>query len=449
MPSFAFTARVRIVFGALLCLAVAASVEARPRPSILVVTVDTLRADHLSSYGYERPTSPAIDALMDRGAKFTQARTVQTFTGPSLCSMWTSLHPHEHGASRNALAMRDDLPSVSKILGRRGWRTAGFVSNWLLRDEHSNLAEHFDHYEGVFTRKQWFILRREAEAADVTDATLDWIEEHRESEPLRPFLVWAHYIDPHAPYRLREEHVRRLGIPPGERKIDRYDTEIAETDAQIGRLLDGVAERVAGEDLIVFFSSDHGEAFGEHGLWGHGKHLYEPTLHIPLGFTWEGHIAPGAVVSEPAMLFDLGPTLLGLVELPVPDTFRGFDWSGVLLRGELPPQDRVTWHQAHKGLVHIKRDSEEPRRKGLLEVGLVRNGRKELFRVEPGRHRLFDLTSDPAETDDLSAPDAEPSDALLEWMATVYAGLDALGRMPVDELDAESVEQLRALGYLD
>lgn len=447
MHSFRVIFRIGLIFG--WALLVTSSVHARPRPSILVVTVDTLRADHLSSYGYERPTTPKIDALLQRGARFTQARTVQTFTGPSLCSMWTSLHPHEHGASRNALAMRDALPSVAKILGRRGWRTAAFVSNWVLRDELSNLGEHFDHYEGVFTRKQWFILRREADAADVTDATLDWIETRRDAEPLRPFLVWAHYIDPHAPYRLREEHVERLRIPRRDRKMDRYDTEIAEVDAQIGRLLEGLAEIGAADDLIVFFSSDHGEAFGEHGLWGHGKHLYEPTLQVPLGIAWPGRIPPGGVVSAPAMLHDLGPTLLGLVELPVPEEFHGYDWSGVLLHGEVPPWDRVTHHQAHKGLVHVKRDSEQPRRKGLLEVGLIRHGKKELFRVQPGRHRVFDLAVDPAERNDLSPPDAEPSDDLLHWMATVYDGLDALGRLPVDELDPESVEQLRALGYLD
>ena len=273
-------------------------------PNVLVVTVDTLRTDRLSAYGYRRPTSPNLDRLLQGGARLTQARTVEPLTNPALSSMLTSLYPHEHGGTRNGLKMRLGLDSLPKTLAGRGWQTAAFVGNWTLRHQLSGLGEHFDLYEEVLTKRRWFgLFKGEADADDVTAATIEWLDAYGGRR--RPFFVWAHYVDPHAPYVFHEDFAERLGIRGDDpSKSDRYDTEVAFVDYHVGRLLD----RVAGDSrlrdrTIIVFAADHGESLGEHGYWGHGRNLHEPNLHIPMGFAWPGRIAP-RVIEAPAVLIE-------------------------------------------------------------------------------------------------------------------------------------------------
>ena len=143
-------------------------------PNVLLISVDTLRADHLGSYGYSRNTSPRIDALLASGARFTQGRTVEPLTAPALASMLTGLEPHEHAATRNGLRTRDDLPSFPKIFKRRGYDTAALVGSWTLRDEITGLGVHFESYSEVLNKARWFgLFKGEATAKDLTDRALD------------------------------------------------------------------------------------------------------------------------------------------------------------------------------------------------------------------------------------------------------------------------------------
>ena len=165
-------------------------------PNVLLVTVDTLRADRLSGYGYSRNTSPHFDAMMDEGTRFTQARTVEPLTGPALCSLLTSRYPHEHGASRNGLRLRAGLPSLPKTLQAHGYRTSAFVGNWTLRDKLSGLAEHFEFYDEIVSRRRWFgLVKGEATAKDLNDAFADWIADHETRHSERPFFAWLHYVE--------------------------------------------------------------------------------------------------------------------------------------------------------------------------------------------------------------------------------------------------------------
>jgi arylsulfatase A-like enzyme len=425
----------------------------RRLPNVLVLTVDALRSDRLSGYGYRRPTSPAIDRLLASGARFDAARTVEPLTNPALCSLLTSLYPHRHGATRNGLRLRNGLDSLPRVLARRGYRTAAFVGSWVLANRISGLGEHFDRYAEVLTRKRWFgMWKGEATAEDLTDAALTWLRDT--ADDARPFLLWVHYVEPHAPYRLQAPFAPRLGIAThGEvTRSDRYDTEIAMADHHLGRLLaalDGDPRRRGAETLVVF-TADHGESLGEHGYWGHGRDLHEPSLRVPLGFSWPGHVPAGTVESAPALLLDVAPTVLGLLGLRAPAAFQGFDWAPVLSGAAAPPRARISWFEAHRGAVLAAHESASARRSGLLAVGMLAGSRKEIVQLAERRLIAFDLDHDPGETVPAPLPAAAPSARLAAWLAAVQQDLAAVDRLPaLPRLDAENLARLRALGYAE
>jgi len=445
----------RSAIGALTLLAAiglsSASSPETKRPNVLILTIDTLRVDRLSSYGYDRATSPNLDRLIEAGVRFTQARTIEPLTGPALCSMVTSSYPHQHGASRNGLRMREGLDSISKLARADGYRTSAFVGNWTLKNKLTGLGEHFESYRAILKRKRYFGLANgEATADDLTAAAGDWLGDHVESDDPRPFLLWVHYVEPHAPYRLHKSYLERLGLPtkgkhPPE---DRYDTEIADVDRAVGELLGRLTALELEDDTIVVFTSDHGESLGEHNYWGHGRNLYETTLHVPMSVTWPGKIEPGDI-DAPALIIDIGPTIAGLAGMDAPASFAGYDWTPTLRDSAIPVPGRLTHYQAHKGAVISDHDSELARRDGLLEVAILQAGKKEIFRVKNGHHWRFDLTADPRELRNLVGPAGDPSELLDGWSEVVTTGLHNLDDEVPAPLDEESIEQLRALGYAD
>jgi arylsulfatase A-like enzyme len=435
------------LWGAALAVGQVATAEPPPPPHVLLVSVDTLRADRLGSYGYPRPISPHIDALLAEGVRFTQARTVEPLTSPALTSMLTGLEPHEHAATRNGLRMRADLLSFPKIFKRRGYETAALVGNWTLRDELTGLGEHFESYVEVLDKQRWFgLFKGEATAEDLSDRALDWVSGR--AEPQRPFLLWVHYVEPHAPYVLQAEVVSQVGSGDTADKSYRYDSEVAFVDRHIGRLVAGVREATAGEELVIVFVSDHGESLGEHDYWGHGRHLFEPTLHIPMGVIWPGHIAP-STLTAPALITDLAPTLLSLAGLPTPDFYSGFDWTPVLAGQAPEPKERVTYYQAHKGAVQRRDPPQRVRQQGLLELGRLAGSQKEILRIPNSRRWIFDLATDPAELRSLAPPGTQSSDEIRAWARRVQEGLVRSDELPPPALDDADLDELRDLGYID
>ena len=445
----------KVAWTAVVCVAlgIGAGVPASAadeKPSVLLITVDALRADRLSAYGYSRPTSPAIDDLLAQGLRFDQARTVEPLTGPAMCSMITGISPHKHGATRNGLRMQEGLESLPRILARNGWNTAGFIGTWTLKNNLTLLGTHFEEYGEVLNRKRWFgLLNSEATCDDLTDDALSWARDTRSEEPGAPLFLWVHYIEPHAPYRYHDEYAERLGFSSrGHTDSNSYDTEIAAVDNSISHLVEGMRELIPRADLIVVFTADHGESLGEHDYWGHGRYLYEPSLRIPLGLTWEGEITPGTTTVQ-ATLLDLAPTLLDLVDIGVPEDFEGISWADAA-RGGAQPDERTLCYQAHKGAVHGgTHDSDKARSGGLLEVGVVSGQTKETYRVRGKKLAVFDLETDPGELVNLAPASANPSDNLAACLARVSRGLGSLDHLAARKLDNETVEQLRALGYLE
>lgn len=432
-------------------------------PHIVLITVDTLRADRLSFYDNPAPTSPNIDALLGRGAHFNAARTVEPLTGPAAASMLTSLHPHGHGASRNGIPIREGLRSLPSMLLQLGYVTTAFVGNWTLTHKQSGLGEHFDIYEEVLTTKRWLFWGGEAKAEDVRQRALEWLEEDGVF-PGQPLFLWAHFVDPHAPYKLHKAFADKLGVPTGGGASDlqRYDTEVAYTDQQIGLLLRGLEQYLNMDDTLVIFTSDHGEGMGEHGYKGHGRHLYETELRIPLGFSWPGRIASNTL-RAPASLLDIPPTVMGLLGAPVPPEWQGHDWSVPLLRGTDGPMNRVTYFQAHKGAVRggtSKADVAERRRqRSLLELGIVRGSEKQVLDVNNGRLRRHTLPDVP-EQGELGYAESERDPQVIDtnrsvplamddWRTLVDEELTERDRSPPPQLDDEAIERLKSLGYIN
>ena len=331
-------------------------VSAESPPNLLLITVDTLRADHLSCYGYHLQTSPHIDQLASEGVRFERAYSPIPLTGPSHISLFTSRFPQEHGARINGVA----VPGNSKwlflpqILRKFGYRNAAFVSAWPLTDRLIQLGQWFDIYDQDLTRShQVFHSSRFAE--DVTPPAMTWLRGNRD----RPFFLWVHYFDPHAPYHLREEFASlESNGHPGDGtewagkedriRINKYDSEIGYVDHHIGKLLAELDNLGLRDSTLVALTADHGESLGEHGYVGHGRRLFEGIVHIPLILRYPGTIPAGRVIPEAASLLDLTPTVLELAlgkkkAAALPVSFAGRSSASAVVGGESLPQRPIRY----------------------------------------------------------------------------------------------------------
>ncbi len=319
--------------------------------NVLVIVVDTLRSDHLSAYGYSRPTSPNIDQIAREGTLFENAFAPSSWTFPSHASLLTGRYPHEHGAETGLRALDARFPTIGEVFEAHGRRTGGFSANRAFFTRRLGLARGFVHFEDIFnsvidagTRTfygRFFVqhgLRRmgyeddpgRKRASDVTEATLKWIDSDRD----KPFFAFLNFFDTHDPY-LPPEPFRSRFSKPGYRggvinefvgrssprlsaeqlqgEIDAYDGAITYVDDSIGKLLAALKAQDLLKDTLVVVTSDHGESFGEHGLFLHRNALYRPTLQVPLIFWWPGHIPAGVRVSQPVSNIALAATLADLM----------------------------------------------------------------------------------------------------------------------------------------
>ena len=343
------------VLGVLLVILMAVGVGSRAEqstpaeslPNLVLITVDTLRADHLSCYGYHLATSPNIDQLASEGVRFAWAYSPIPLTGPSHISLFTSRFPQEHGARINGLAVPEDSKwlFLPQILKKFGYRNAAFVSAWTLTDRLTQLGRWFNIYDQDLTRShQVFHSSRFAE--DVTPPAMAWLRGNRD----RPFFLWVHYFDPHSPYHLREEFAspEPNGHPDNtaewvdkeaQERINKYDSEIGYVDHHIGKLLAELDNLGLRDSTLVALTADHGESLGEHGYVGHGRRLFEGIVHIPLILRYPGTIPAGRVIPQAASLLDLTPTVLDLAlgkerAATLPVSFAGRSSAPAVVGGE-------------------------------------------------------------------------------------------------------------------
>jgi len=391
------------------------------RPDVVLLTLDTTRADHLGCYGYEHDTSPALDAIASEGVRFEVAYAAAPVTLPSHTSLLTGLHPVHHGVRSNArYVLDDDARTLAEVLADAGYRTAAFLGAVVLERRYG-LDQGFERFDDGFDesdREHAFATGRRPAAA-VVDTALSWFAEAADGDA--PLFLWLHFFDPHHPWSPPAELQGRFGTD--ERGL--YDASIRAMDDQIGRLRREVGRRRG--NVLWAAVSDHGEGLAEHGEETHGSFAYETTTRVV--FLLAGAGLPRRPSPALARQVDLMPTLLSLLELQPPSGLDGRDLSAVLDEPGGPP-----------AFVEARLGFEEY---GWSPVyAIVEGGWK--F-VEAPRPQLFHLEEDPGEERDLVRAEPERVERMRERLARHLAsGAESAGEL---EPDAGHLRELEALGY--
>jgi len=404
-----------------------------PPANLLLISVDTLRADRLGSFGYARNTTPNLDALARESLVFTRAQAASSWTLPSFASLMTSLYSSTHRCFGFASVLGDAHTTLAEILADAGFATGAVVSHVFLAPQHG-LDQGFADYDEALVRENPAESHRAVTSRQVTERGLRWLAQPGRDDAR--WFLWLHYFDPHALYRAHEDLDLAFALATD---ADRYDGEVAFTDRAIGALLDGLASAGRLDRTLVVVVSDHGVEFGEHGGEGHGGTLFAEVLRVPLliRVPGGGHQRLDALVRT----VDLMPTLLDL--LGVDAAGRGADWEGA-------------------SLLPLVRGAEATERAALAELRVSRTRR--IDSIERGRWKLvldqsqggialFDVESDPGETRDRAAENPRVVAALERELSDRIAAAEEKARRfggeQRVELSDQQRERLRRLGYVE
>ena len=448
--------------------------------SVLLITVDTLRADHLGPYadllpdGLPGPSTPHIDALAATGVVFENAAAPMPLTLPSHFSIFTSFYPREHGVMNNAMSLPEGVRSLPEIFAANGYSTGGFVSVSIL-DEDAGAARGFGTFFNPTKPRQ-----RPADMA--VDEAVDWLASLSESSP---FFAWVHLFDPHQPYGPPEEHREGLdgdlaarwpalhwtqlrdiardndGDIPLEiyqHALALYRGEVEYVDHQVGALLGGLATLGRRDDTLVVLTADHGEAFENGVYFEHADSLFDGAIRVPLIFSHPGSAAwpvPGTRVSEQASSIDIAPTLLAAAGMAAPPEFSGrplqqasrFGDRYVLIQHPFIQQTRAETHPHVNSI--IRSVGGQPISKINVEderVGIVGTDWK-LIRTDD-LSALYRRSVDPGERNDVAVEEAavrEELEAILERALADHP----LNLIDPGHINDELRQTLEALGYLD
>ena len=447
------------------------SAEPASGPSFLVVVLDTVRADHLSAYGYDRSTSPALDRLAARGTRFERAYSTSSWTLPAHASLFTGLLPEEHRAHSEHLSLGHDVPTLAGLLASNGYATAAFSASPLISS--TGLTRGFQHVEefwrpmlvrealtGYRIFQRMWPMDRDKGGAELVARSIEWMEER---SPSRPCFMFVNLFEAHAPYHVVPVQSRRVFASTGvslqqlenvgtlgflaqihgdlfPRRFDQHLTDlldgaIAAADSYLSQLIDA-----AGDDMVIIVLSDHGDLIGEHDFHGHGLALWEPLIRIPLVLAGPG-IPAGISVDDPVSIMDVMPTVLGMADLRAP-TLPGEDLrkfiagdrkAGRIIYAQQFQASRLIplgWGRHHSPVTIRNLQS----RKTAAVLGTWKR-----IVTEDGNDLTFDLVLDPAERHPspmagVSIPVHLPRPAA--WHGTPH------------ETDPDTNAALRVLGYI-
>lgn len=417
----------------------------RTRPSMFLIASDTLRSDRLSGYGYRHPTTPHLDVLAGHGTRYEKAYSAASYTLPSFASIFTSRYPSEHTAFERYRPLPRSVPTFTRILNEAGYQTAAFVDGIYLAPEFG-MNQGFEYYDN-----------RAGRVARIAPRVLEWLDRRDRN---RPFFVFVHFYDAHAPYQSPPGFRDRFDPNPDYDRLPQmkyevppqwleslemwgrfepediehmnalYDGAVSWVDANLYRFLSGLSQRGLYVPSLIVFTSDHGEFLGEKGRFNHGRTLHEILLRVPLIIKWPGNERAGQVVDTPVSLLDLAPTLLDVAGIPTPES-----WAGAsLARGA--PAARALFAQLP----------------GLQLSAVVEYPYKLVLQNQPAEPvvEVYDLERDPCESINLVSRNRQQTERLLDLLqghtAETAPLVDTLAWKT--DLGSEVVEQLRALGYV-
>jgi len=417
------------------------------RPNILLITLDTTRADHLSCYGYERQTSPRIDEIAANGLVYDRCISPSSWTLPAHASLLTGRYPTSHGAIYDStgkalikglipgerMSYKDSAPkqleTLASVLKHEGYATGAVIGGpWLKRP--FGIDKGFEFYEDSNVSKLNGRI-----AAHVNQQVLPWLEKTAD----RPFLLFINYFDPHGPYLPPKDYRFKFleSATPADyskttmkQRLALYDAEIYYMDHFLGQVVDRLKDLGVYDDTWIIITADHGELLGEHGLEGHGVTLYEPELHIPLILKYPKRWARQGRSSEPIRLIDLMPIVLHRLGIDLPDNMQGTpsDKPQRTLFAEIYPS---------------------PKTSKLGQYRAYYDGPYKYIWNSRGAHRLFDLKADPGEMRNLARWELDRTAAMRKKIDTLIAALPLPTQLAdVPQPDEETMEVLRGLGYL-
>ena len=400
------------------------------RDNILLITIDTARADHFGSYGYARARTRHLDRLAAEGVRFDRAFSAAPITLPAHTSMFTGLYPFEHGVRNNGnFYLADRYETLATALKKQGYRTGAFVSAFVL-DRRYGLARGFDVYDDRMQGSQRQVVSLEAERrGDLTELALTaWLD--RAADPgsgtSTPFFAWLHLYDPHEPYRPPSPFREAFADAP-------YDGEIAFTDAIVADVVEHLRTLGLLQTTVVAVIGDHGESLGDHGEETHSMFVYDAAIRVPFILWRPGRIPSGTIVTEPVRGIDLAPTLLELAGAPplqapharslVPlfEGRRAHDSPPVYAETYLP-QFYLNWSP----------------------LRTLRDDRWKY--IEAPTPELYDLSVDPAEQHNVYASQPRTAEAMRAALTRLTGG--SAGAMAAASVDRDTAEKLAALGYI-
>ncbi len=409
---------------------------------LVLISVDTLRADHLSCYGYKKLQTPNIDAWAQGGTVFTEINSQAPITLPSHTSLLTSTYPFANGIRENGQIVPPGTVTLAAILATHGYNTAAFIGGYFL-ERRFGLAQGFETYDSPFdTRVIKGALDLKRPAAQVLDGAEHWLEKNSN----RPFFLFVHLFDLHEPYDPPARY--QAHAPQSE-----YDQELAYVDDSLGGFRDYLMKSGLDRRALIVLFSDHGESLGDHGENTHGYFVYESTLHVPLIFHWpssnENHNSKFEIQDSPASaeyraridipggLIDVAPTILSFLGISPPSTFCGHSLSNLAKGEDQPPRDVYSESTYAHDMF------------GWAPLRSLRRGDNHY--IDAPRAELYDLKTDPEELHNLLPGQAALAASYRERMTKLVVEYPAASEPHSDQPGASaarSVENLRSLGYL-
>ncbi|MCK4546843.1 MAG: sulfatase [Candidatus Eisenbacteria sp.] len=395
-------------------------------PNVILVSIDTLRPDHLGCYGYERSTSPTIDSLATRGVLFLNAEAQSPWTLPSHVTLFSSTFPFTHGVVDDNSRIPADLPMMAEILKGHGYRTAGVVSSFYV-GRMFGFERGFDYFEDFASdRYQQVFSGSKIMAETVVDRGIQWMRNSG-----RPFFLFLHFYDAHVNYIVPEpyrslfeksyaggeilynsyEHYQTQPLTAPQRRhvLAQYDAAIAYVDAQIARVLDAIRDSGIADNTILVITSDHGEEFFERGSWGHAHTLYREVLAVPLIVVDPRLPSSGAEIREAARVIDIMPTVLEGLGLPAVEGTQGRSLWPFVSREPAGERDPLLFSESSRYNLNL--------------VSLSQGTVKAIADFKNHARELFDLSTDPQEELNIAPEDTSLARALVDEMMGISAHL--------------------------